>query len=392
MFSLFLNKWLIRFLLLSLILLSASPFAVKAEQTNEAELSNLPYITLQTKKVDKVNQAQIRASEIERIAQKHPLAVIEFKSVWGSYLLPVNALDYAAWAKKLEVDLSELMLQVKIERIDETKQIDKWKERLGDAQLLSPLVRFAIELVAKGEKYELKDSNGRYISRTIVLQEQMDSRGLTAVSFNEETGNIAFVPAVFQNLQGMRLATIKSPHDRLYGIVRYAKSFEDLNQHWAKQEIELLASKLVIQGVTITRFDPNAEMTYVQWISLLLRSLGLNPDVEAALNVQIIGNNSDGGVNEQQLITREQMAVMLSNALKWTNHSVNLRERADLVLASYADTQLISSWAILGMEQVVDTGIMRGKTKTSLAPREPVTRAEAAVMLKRFMQFVHFID
>jgi hypothetical protein len=98
------------------------------------------------------------------------------------------------------------------------------------------------------------------------------------------------------------------------------------------------------------------------------------------------------GFEERQAITREQMAVMFADALKFTNHSVNLRERADLVLAGFTDSELISSGVIPAMEQVVDTGIMRGKTKISLAPKEPVTRAEAAVMLIRFMQFVHFIE
>jgi Holliday junction resolvase-like predicted endonuclease len=408
------NKWFVLILILSLFISYVSPLAANAEQADakEAKVSNTPYLTIQTKRVDNVNQTHIKVSEIDLIAQKHPIAVIEFKSEWGSYLFPVNAVDYAAWAKKLEVDLSDLFLQVTIEKVDDPKQLAVWKEKLVDAQLVSPLIRFTIELEANGKKIELTDYKRRYIQRTIPLLNQSDLSGLTAIIFDEETGNIAYIPALFQTLADKTEATISAPYEGLYGIIRSQKSFLDINQHWAKRDIELLASKLLIQGVTSTRFEPDVNITRSQFISLLVRSLGLIDDavaaaggfrdisiddwyagaVGAAFKAQIVGDNGEDVFEGLKIITREQMAVMIANALKFTYHSVNLRERADLVLSGFTDSELITGWAIPAMKQVIDTGIMTGKTKTSLAPKGAVTRAESVVILKRFLQFVHFIN
>jgi hypothetical protein len=370
-----------------------------------------PTITIIVKPIKSKAQVLLRASDIDQIANSLPTALIELKTEWGSYILPANVMEYASLANKLGIDLSDLLLQMTIEKVVDPKQIDAWKVKLGEAALVSPLIRFTITLVAHGEKIELTDYNGKYVSRTFQLYGQPDSTGLTAIAMDEVTGKFAFVPALFQTMGKQTVAMMQSPHDSLYGVVRYHKSFADLSHHLDKQDIELLASKQVIQGVTAMRFEPEEDITRAQFISLLVRALGLreDPDLEttftdiskdawyagavgAAIKAGIVTGYADATFGALKPIIREQMAVMLANALRFTNRTVNLRERADLLLADFSDSELISSWAVPSVEQVVDTGIMTGRSKAKFAPEDHMTRAAAAVILKGFMQFVHFID
>jgi pectate disaccharide-lyase len=370
-----------------------------------------PTITITVNTKEPKAQVLLRASDIVQIANTLPSAVIELKTEWSSFILPVNMMDYAAWVNKHRIDLSNLFLQMTIEKVEDAEQIEAWKARLGEAALVSPLIRFTTSLVAHGEKIELTDYNGKYVSRTLQFPVQAVSSDLTAISLDEVTQRFSFVPALFHMMDNQTAATIQAPHDSLYGVVRFHKSFADLGHHLDKQDIELLASKHVIQGITSTRFEPEAEITRAQFISLLVRALGLReaPDLEAAftdistndwyagavraaVRAGIVKGYADATFGAMQPILCEQMAVMLANALRFTNRIVNLRERADLLLADFSDSELISRWAVPAVEQVVETGIMTGRTKANFAPKDHMTRAEAAGVLKRFMQFVHFID
>jgi hypothetical protein len=369
-----------------------------------------PTITIIVKSKSRA-KVQLRASDIDLITKRLPSALIELKTDWGSFVLPANIINYTAWANKHEISLNDLLLQMTIEKIEDTDQIQAWKTKLGEASLISPIIRLAITLMANGEPIEVTDYNEKYISSILRLSGQKKPNELTAVGMDEATGKFSFKPALFQATGNQTIATIQTPHDGLFGVVSFHKSFTDLDHLPDKQDIELLTSKRVIQGVTATRFEPEALLTRASFISLLVRALGLkeatDPEsaftdiskeawyagaVGAAIKAGIAKGNTDATFGALKPITREQMAVMLSNALRFTNHTVNVRERADLLLADFTDSALISSWAIPAVEQVLDTGIMTSSTKTSFAPKEYMTRAEAAVIIKRFMQFVHFID
>ncbi|WP_206105491.1 S-layer homology domain-containing protein [Paenibacillus thalictri] len=61
-------------------------------------------------------------------------------------------------------------------------------------------------------------------------------------------------------------------------------------------------------------------------------------------------------------------------------------------LQTFADTRTISSWALDAVEEMVASGIMNGLEPARFAPAELATRAQAATILKRFMQSVLFIE
>ena len=78
-------------------------------------------------------------------------------------------------------------------------------------------------------------------------------------------------------------------------------------------------------------------------------------------------------------ITREQMAAVLYRYATYKNYSV----RAEGSLATYSDKP--SDWALTSMSWAVAEGLLQG-SDGRLAPEAGATRAQAAVVLQRFME------
>jgi len=88
-------------------------------------------------------------------------------------------------------------------------------------------------------------------------------------------------------------------------------------------------------------------------------------------------------------MTREQMAVILSRALSYVNKSVQTNEN---ILGKYTDSDSIGSWAKHALAESITAQIIKGKTESIIAPAADATRAEAAVVIKRFLQYVQFMN
>lgn len=186
-----------------------------------------------------------------------------------------------------------------------------------------------------------------------------------------------------------------------------SKTFADLEGHWAQSDIELLAAKRIINGEAPNRFSPDKSITRAEFTAILVRSLGLRVPNKAAtfsdvakgdwftdviataVEAGIVNGYTDGSFKPNEQVTREQMAVMLARALSYVNKSVEVNENA---LEKYTDKGSISAWAKPAIDELLTSQIMKGKSDTTIDPAALASRAEAAVMIKRFLQFVQFIN
>jgi hypothetical protein len=59
-------------------------------------------------------------------------------------------------------------------------------------------------------------------------------------------------------------------------------------------------------------------------------------------------------------------------------------------LSAFTDADKISDWAVDAMQWAVAEGLITGRTPTALASKGTATRAEAAILLMRFIEgFLH---
>ncbi|OOE01310.1 alpha-amylase/pullulanase [Anoxybacillus kestanbolensis] len=189
-----------------------------------------------------------------------------------------------------------------------------------------------------------------------------------------------------------------------FALLEQNKTFNDVTSRlaWAKDEIEVLASRSIIQGVTKDHFEPNKPITRAQFAVLLARALQLPTDVykgvftdvssqmvwaaphiEAAYRAGIVQGDK-GLFKPNDVITREQMATMLVRALAYKNQHTKGNEPL-----TFADESAIAPYAREHVQLAASLQLIRGTVvngKLVFKPKANATRAESAVMLYRLLQ------
>jgi plastocyanin len=185
-----------------------------------------------------------------------------------------------------------------------------------------------------------------------------------------------------------------------------AKTFPDIAGHWAQKEIEFMAGKGYVVGISEDRFAPEATVTRAQFAVILARMAGLAPNPEAAARfgdipadawyrgmvgaaaaAGLVSGTGERTFSPQQPITREQMAAMMVRLLAKSGPDLSIDDRETArLLAGFADAGEISTWAKNSVALAVREGLMRGRQANRFEPRGQSTRAEAAVVLYRLLQ------
>lgn len=340
---------------------------------------------------------------------KNSNAVIRIYSDKESYFLPLNVLNFDEIARSLGTDSSKVTFHVNITVAgnDIEKQIQESAGKKG-ATSLGHSVDFGVTAEGNGKTVELNNFGTHYVNREIVYTGSIDPKTSTGILYDPTSHDISFVPTVFEaNSDGTTKANIKRNGNSIYSVVTSSKSFDDIKGHWAKTDIELLASKMVVSGVTDTSFAPDHNITRAEFAALLVRSLALTSNAEAAsfndvhatdwfagsigaaVKAKLVSGYEDGSFKPNAPITREQMAVMVAKALSAAGKTVD--SQAEL-LNKFNDNLKISDWAMSSVSQSVKAGIISGMTDTTFVPLANASRAQAVVMLKRLLQYTQFIN
>ena len=62
------------------------------------------------------------------------------------------------------------------------------------------------------------------------------------------------------------------------------------------------------------------------------------------------------------------------------------KEIVKKLLAAFGDSEQSATWAIESMAACVKTGIVSGRNGKTIAPKEYITRAETAVIVRKLLQ------
>lgn len=212
-----------------------------------------------------------------------------------------------------------------------------------------------------------------------------------------------YVGGILDQSTGMITVTLKGFSS--YAVMAYDHSFNDLQGHWSQKDVEVLVSRNLVRGVNDGQFQPNRPITRAEMAALLVQMLSADPNrdtgftplvgsfadvppnawyftsVEKAARYGLVkGSNNRFRPNEY--VTREEMAVMLVNAMGLADSA-----KADLAKGlTYTDASGISPWAANFVALATRKGIMRGDATATFRPKGSASRAEAAVVILRAME------
>lgn len=361
---------------------------------------------------DKAAIVELPAGEwLENAIDGKKDTVISITSGSAGYNLPVSALDLEAVAQRLGVDPKDTFVNVTMRQItgEEADKIAQSAKASGFV-MADPAIEFNVTVTAKGKTEEISDFGSTYVSRSIILNQSVNGLTASVVVYDPESGKMSFVPATFSVVNGKTYVTIQRNGNSIYTVVQSDKTFDDIQDHWARQDIEQLASKALIKGMTEKAFAPDQFITRAQFAAILAQGLGLSEaqmavsfsDVKgsdwyagyvgAAVKAGLVKGFSDGTFRPNEKITREQMAVMIANAVLFAGKEPGDKASQEQILARFKDQADLSQWSKASVSDVIEAGIMNGVKSDEFRPSEFASRAQAAVIVKRLLVHLHFIN
>ncbi len=181
----------------------------------------------------------------------------------------------------------------------------------------------------------------------------------------------------------------------------------DVSNHWAKKSIAYVieknlfkgASTTVKDGVTVTNFEPESNMTRSMVVAVLHRLAGTPAagktnmsDVEAgtwyenavnwAVASKIVTGVGEHSFAPNQPITREAFVTMMYNYAKANDPKMN--KTGDI--GKFKDAAGVSNWSKDAISWAVGMGLLSGNDKGELSPAKTITRAEVASIFERYLK------
>lgn len=166
-------------------------------------------------------------------------------------------------------------------------------------------------------------------------------------------------------------------------------TFSDTAGNWAEANIKKLVELKVTSGYPDGSFKPNATITRAEFATLLVKAFSLAPQsgkifsdtsshwakdsIATVAANGVAGGYENGSFGPDDLITREQMAVMIVNATKLATESSQG--------TSFLDRADISSWATGAVAVAVRHGVINGYPDNTFLPQGNATRAEAVTVI-----------
>ncbi|SHH85135.1 protein of unknown function [Sporobacter termitidis DSM 10068] len=189
-------------------------------------------------------------------------------------------------------------------------------------------------------------------------------------------------------------------------VLRFApgysvKCYDDVTQgNWFYDAVTFVSDKQMMKGVTEASFAPGAPVDKAMFITVLGRMEGADVDQAAqtgfadvvsdgwsagyikwALGNGLAAGNGDGTFGQYQVISREQLAVLLYRFAGLLGYDTDVDGKD---LSAFADGGAVTAYAVPAMTWAVANGLVTG-APGRLDPQGQATRAQAAVLLQRFI-------
>lgn len=170
------------------------------------------------------------------------------------------------------------------------------------------------------------------------------------------------------------------------GVITYepdGPQFEDIAGHYAEDDILAMQKAGIIEGMNETAFAPGLQLTREQAAWLCMRAADVTFEIEdwqsAAQSLGMLpqGAEYDGGA----IISREEFAHMLMCAFRAVYGTPESTGKI-----SFTDSSAISDSYYNEVVSACELGLLAGDTEGTFRPQSGLTRAEAAVAIRRLLE------
>lgn len=223
------------------------------------------------------------------------------------------------------------------------------------------------------------------------LQSNENPEGIGVV-YIDDNGNVTNIPNAYYDSKNS-VVVFTTNHFSMY-MVSYKPTFNDIANHWAKSDIEAIASEGIMVGTTPETFSPNEPMTRGMFIATIGRMESAPTDnhntkfvdvsptsyycpyIAWATSRGVVSGTSETTFSPDSPITREQMATIM---FKTFGTKLTKEQKP----TTFKDSDAISSWAKEAVSVLQQAGVLSGRSDGTFDPKATATRAEVASILNR---------
>ncbi|MHA7579796.1 S-layer homology domain-containing protein [Paenibacillus vandeheii] len=349
---------------------------------------------------------ELTGQTVKLMADKQ--AVLVLQTDIASYTLPAQQVNIEQLAQQLGVNsdnfLEDIKLRIEISQPSEAAiQTAKSEAEQNGYALLGSPVDFKVTATFDNKSVNVDKFNS-YVSRTIALPGNVDPNQITTGVVVDAGGTVRHVPTKVTLVNGVYHAQINSLTNSVYAVIWHPHTFTDVARHWAEIDVNDMSSRMVIQGITDTTFEPNRGVTRAEFAAILVRGLGLKSGeqvnsfkdvngsewyadaVNTSSSYGLIDGYEDGTFRPETQITRQEAMALIKRATKLTGMDTTVPADDVKEWSDYADAEQVASWAKEAVSTSIYTGLVSGRGKDTIAPKQSITRAETAVIIRRLLQ------
>lgn len=324
-------------------------------------------------------------------------ASLIISSSTGTYKLPIQPLNLEAG--------STVTVSMTVVSQEQTQSISKLAIQEGFT-LVSVPVDFSVSIKQTSGETSLVKDYERVFATRVLPAVTIDPSSSGAVMLDSDD-KLVPVPVLFvKQLDSTYLAVIQRMGNSTYGFITGHRTFQDLKNHWSRSDIEALASRMLVNGDADGQFHPNAWITRAEFAKLLTDAFALPEKashsvfndvdpfawyasaLDKAIHFGLMEGDGQGNLRPEAYVSREEIAVMLDRARSLTA----FKYESPSVLLSYADSNLASEWSKEALGSLAHLGIIQGDNGNHVRPTNLSTRSEAAVMVKRLLIQLGFMN
>lgn len=181
-------------------------------------------------------------------------------------------------------------------------------------------------------------------------------------------------------------------------------SFKDIKNHWSRKDVESLASKGIVKGISEDLFEANRDITRAEFVALINRIMDFEKvdmdlsftdvsekdwfkeDIATVSSLGIVKGRGDSTFDPNGKISRQEMSTIVGRILDMEGY-----KKVDILeLDRYKDRNKISVWAEEGLASLSKFEIIKGDKNGNVNPRDNATRGEATAILSRLYSLILF--
>ncbi|MEK3775431.1 S-layer homology domain-containing protein [Paenibacillus sp. FSL K6-4396] len=326
----------------------------------------------------------------------------------GTYTLPANQIQIDQVLNQFgsTVPMEDITIQIAITPSATSKQsaIQAAVDKMQNTSVVAAPVDFEVKAIWNGQQVNVDRFNS-YVERSITLPEGVDGSKITTGVVLQPDGSLLHVPTKVIKGNGHDSAVINSLTNSTYALIYHPTTFSDVTNHWSRDDVQDLASRLIVQGTGDDVFAPDRSITRAEFTAVLLRGLGLHSpnntetasftdvktgtwyedEVQTAVSYGLISGYADDSFRPNSEISRAEALTIVSRAMKLVGLAQADASETTSLISSYSDSAKVQAWAAESVASAIKQDLVQG-ADGKLMTEADISRAQSAAIVKRLLQ------